>query len=403
MTRVLMMSDVYFPRINGVSTAIETHRSGLAAHGVEVRLIAPRYGDEEDQPDILRLPGWKVPSDPEDRIVPPLALRRATLKAAAWADLIHIQTPFSAHYAGIAAAKRHRLPVVATYHTLFEEYLQLYAKRFPAGPLRALARAVSRHQCNQLTTTIVPSLAMQERLREYGIRAPLHVLPTGVPLGQFTATERPAQRARFRARHGIPPDQPVALFVGRAAHEKNIGFLIEALALARRTCPNLLLLIAGEGPALADLQRQAERLGQSAHVRFLGYLDRAHELPDCYAAADLFAFASHTETQGLVLIEAMAAGLPAVALAVMGTRDLLAAGRGALTPSADLADFAAALAQLAGDAALRERLGREACELAQEWSDEALTARLAALYRELIANRPIPETAWKAHSKAKQV
>ncbi|MDR0478374.1 MAG: glycosyltransferase [Burkholderiaceae bacterium] len=386
MIRVLMVSDVYFPRVNGVSTAIQTYRSGLAAHGIQVYLIAPRYGGEDDQSDILRLPGWKVPGTPEDRIVSPLAMRRAALKAAAEADLIHIQTPFAAHSAGIAAARRYRLPVIATYHTLFEEYFQLYAKWLPAAPLRAFVRAFARYPCNQLTTTIVPSQAMQQRLRGYAIRAPLRVLPTGVPLGQFAIVDRPAQRARFRTRYGIPFDQPVALFVGRVAHEKNIGLLIEALAVARRTCPDLLLLVAGEGPALADLRRQAERLGQSAHVRFLGYFDRERELPDCYAAADLFAFASHTETQGLVLIEAMAAGLPLVALAEMGTRDLLVSRRGALVPSANVADFAAALVQLASDPALRERLGREARELAQEWSNDTLTARLAALYRELIAN-----------------
>jgi glycosyltransferase involved in cell wall biosynthesis len=398
-----MVSDVYFPRVNGVSTAIETHRAGLAEHGVEVRLVVPRYDDEEDQPNILRLPGWKVPGDPEDRIVSPLAMRRAAIEAAdGWADLIHVQTPFAAHYAGIAAAKRHGLPVVATYHTLFEEYLQLYAKRLPAAPLRALARRISRMQCDSLTMTIVPSQAMLQRLREYGIRAPLQVLPTGVPLGQFSVGDRQAQRARFRARYGIPPSQPVALFVGRAAHEKNIGFLIEALALARQSCPDLLLLVAGEGPALADLHELAERLGQTANVRFLGYLDRARELPDCYAAADLFAFASRTETQGLVLIEAMAAGLPVVALAEMGTCDLLSAGKGALVPSLDTADFGAAMARVASDALLRSRLGHEAQALAQDWSDSSLTARLAALYRELTPNSNAPETAWRAHSRARQ-
>lgn len=400
--RILVVSDVYFPRVNGVSTAIETHRQGLGLHGVSVELIAPRYGDEPDSPGIVRLPAWRVPFDPEDRIISPWRLRAAVMRAAQHADLIHVQTPFAAHYAGIAAARRYGLPVIATYHTLFEEYLHLYMRFAPERWMRAFARAISRSQCNALTATIVPSNAMATRLREYGIKVPLHVLPTGVPLNQFAGTTNPGGRLRFRVRYQIPHDQPVALFVGRAAHEKNIDFLIDALRHAHRQVPNLLLVVAGEGPALNDLRRHAEAVGLKDHVRFLGYLDRARELPDCYAAADLFAFASRTETQGLVLIEAMAVGLPVVSLAEMGTCDLLASGRGAVVPRYDEREFGDALAALALNPNLRTRLGKEAALLASEWSDKTLTARLAALYRSIVDEHAKTEPAWKAHSRAKQ-
>ncbi|MCX9158166.1 glycosyltransferase [Niveibacterium sp. 24ML] len=400
--RVLMVSDVYFPRVNGVSTAIDTHRRGLPQHGVEVELVVPRYEDESGEPGITRLPGWRVPGDPEDRFVAPHRVRSAVMKAAAQADLIHIQTPFAAHYAGLAAARRFNLPVVATYHTLFEEYLHLYAPMLPESWLRGLARRLSRSQCNALDATIVPSHAMAQRLREYGITAPLQVLPTGVPVGQFSVGDRASHRARFRARYRIPPDQPVALFVGRAAHEKNIGFLIEALAHARCTVPELLLVVAGEGPALESLKERAKALGQADHVRFIGYLDRARELPDCYAAADLFAFASRTETQGLVLIEAMAVGLPVVALAEMGTCDLLGAHQGALVPPCDVGAFGDAMARLTSDSALRSLLGEQARVLARDWSDDALTARMAMLYRDVCLAHATKENTWKAPSKAKQ-
>jgi glycosyltransferase involved in cell wall biosynthesis len=400
--RILLVSDVYFPRVNGVSTAIETHRRGLARLGIEVTLIAPRYDDETDQEGIIRLPGWKIPGDPEDRIVVPHTMRRAVREAAAKADLIHIQTPFSAHYAGIAAARERKIPVIATYHTLFEEYLHLYARHLPEAWLRAFARRISRSQCNALDATIVPSKAMEQRLREYRIASPLHVLPTGIPLEQFAIGERGAHRARFRSRYRIPPEQPVALFVGRVAHEKNLRFLIDSLAHARQTTPDLLLVIAGEGPAQTDLQDYVTQRGQQDHVRFLGYLDREHELPDCYAAADLFAFASTTETQGLVLLEAMAVGLPVVALAEMGTRDLLEKGRGAIVPRFEVADFGAALASLVADPRRRADLGAQAKALARSWSDEDLTERLADLYRLEIAQKTEPKPIWKAHSREKQ-
>lgn len=375
--RVLMVSDVYFPRVNGVSTSIETFRKSLAAAGVEVCLVAPRYADEAEVEGIVRVAGRAVPRDPEDRLASWTALRAAVRREAVDCDLIHVQTPFLAHYAGASAARRLGKPVIATYHTLFEEYLHHYAPFLPAEWLRGLARRLSRSQCNALDAVVVPSTAMRERLAQYGVSVPMHVLPTGIPMERFTRCDG----KRFRERHGLAADQPCALFVGRVAFEKNIDFLIESLALARREIPGLTLLITGEGPAERSLHRQAAALGLGDAVRFIGYLDRQRDLPDCYAAADCFVFASRTETQGLVLLEAMAAGLPVVALAAMGTRDILSPGRGCLTPADDVAEFAAATVRLLRDPALRSRLSHEASDYAREWADDRLAARLAELYR----------------------
>jgi glycosyltransferase involved in cell wall biosynthesis len=284
-----------------------------------------------------------------------------------------------AHYAGLKAARRLDKPVLATYHTLFEEYLFHYAPFLPKEWLRGAARRFSRTQCNDLDAVIVPSTAMRDRLAEYGVTVPMHVLPTGIPLSRFAEGDR----ARFRERHGIPEAQPVVLFVGRVAHEKNIAFLIEAVAEARRTVPELLFLITGEGPAEKTLRRQAESLGIADNVRFLGYMDRQHELPDCYAAADAFVFASRTETQGLVLLEAMAMGLPVVALAAMGTKDILGPGRGSIAPADDVAEFAQAINRLMQDPVLRQRLSVEARDYALEWADDRMAGRLATLYRSL--------------------
>ncbi|HJW02404.1 MAG TPA: glycosyltransferase [Azospira sp.] len=376
--RVLMVSDVYFPRVNGVSTSIETFRGQLAEFGVEVRLVVPRYGDEIDQAGIVRVPGRPIPGDREDRLVGWRAMHRAVLEAAQDCDLIHIQTPFIAHYAGLKAARQLGRPVLATYHTLFEEYLQHYAPWLPSTWLRGQARAFSRRQCNALDAVVVPSTAMGQRLASYGVKVPMHVLPTGIPLARFAQGDGPG----FRRRYGIAPERPVALFVGRVAHEKNIAFLLDALLLARRST-DLLLVIAGEGPALGELQAQVRRLGLQDNVQFIGYLDRQQALPDCYAAADVFVFASRTETQGLVLLEAMAAGLPVIGLAEMGTIDILGPGRGVLAPPPEVDAFARSLTDFFADAALRERLAAEAKPYAAEWSDRALAARLADLYAQL--------------------
>lgn len=377
--RVLLVSDVYFPRVNGVSTSIETFRRTLADCGVEVRLVVPRYAGEPDEPGVVRVAGRPLPGDPEDRLVGWRAMHRAVAEAARDCDLIHIQTPFVAHYAGLSAARRQALPVVATYHTLFEEYLQHYAPFLPAAWLQRQARAFSRRQCNALDAVIVPSTAMRARLADYGVTAPLHVLPTGIPLSRFAAGEGSA----FRYRHGIPARRPVALFVGRVAHEKNIGFLLEAMLHARRLCPEVLLVVAGEGPAMPALKEQVGRLGLHSAVHFIGYLDRSRELPDCYAAADVFVFASRTETQGLVLLEAMAAGLPVIALAEMGTVDILAPGRGAIAAPGDSKAFGEVLGEFLNSPSAWRRLRDEAPHYAAEWSDSAMAARLAALYGSL--------------------
>ena len=385
--RVLMVSDVYFPRVNGVSTSIETFRKALHWMGVEVRLVVPRYGGEAAEQGVIRVAGRPLPGDPEDRLVGWRSMHREVLAAAQDCDLIHIQTPFIAHYAGLKAARKLGLPVVATYHTLFEEYLQHYAPLIPSSWLRGQARAFSRRQCNALDGIVVPSTAMRERLTSYGVTTPLHVLPTGIPLDRFGGGNRHA----FRYKHGILSTRPVALFVGRVAHEKNIDFLLQALLHALKTRPDLLLIIAGEGPATEDLKRRVVALGLRDSVQFIGYLDRQKELPDCYAAADVFAFASQTETQGLVLLEAMAAGLPVIALAEMGTRDILDAQRGAITPPAEAKAFGEALADFINRPSTWSHLRHEAPEYAKEWSDVAMAGRLAGLYGQMAGRKFDPE------------
>ena len=380
--RVLMISDVYFPRINGVSTSIETFRNDLHHHGVDVTLVAPEYPDRHDAPATHRVPSWRLPFDPEDRLMRWGHLAKKTRELAGGGfDVVHVQTPFAAHYAGVRAARQMRVPVMATYHTHFEEYFHHYLPLVPRPWLRATARRFARGQCNTLDAVVVPSRAMRETLTAYGIRAPLHILSTGIPVAQFQRGDG----IRFRFNYDIPLGRPVALFVGRVAHEKNIGFLLEAMTHLKRSLPDALLVVAGEGPALPALQQSARALGIERHVRFVGYLDRASQLPDCYAAADVFAFASKTETQGLVLLEAMAAGLPVYALAEMGTRDILEPRRGAVVAPDDPAAYGAGLAALLADQPRLTRLADAARGFAGEWSAPERARQLADLYRSLVA------------------
>lgn len=379
---VLMPSDVFFPRINGVSTSIETFRSCLRDEGVRVTLVAPDYANGCSDPGILRVASWQVPADPEDRLMRWGVLRQLRPRLdRLGADLVHIQTPFAAHYTGLSLARGWRVPVLATYHTHFEEYFHHYVPWLPRPWLRHAARTLARRQCNALDAVVVPSRAMHHTLRGYGVEAPLRILPTGISMQQLAGGDG----ASFRMKMGIAPSRRVALFVGRVAHEKNIGFLLQAMARISAEAPEVLLLIAGEGPALAELRREVRRRHLDAAVQFVGYLDRQTELPDCYAAADLFVFASRTETQGLVLLEAMAAGVPVYALAEMGARDIIEPHRGAVAAPDEPGAFGVGMLALLRDSFRLADLGREARAFAAEWDAASRAKQLAALYRALLA------------------
>jgi glycosyltransferase involved in cell wall biosynthesis len=294
-------------------------------------------------------------------------------------DVVHIHTPFLAHYAGLRFARQQGTPVIATYHTLFEEYLHHYVPLLPRKITGGLARRFSRSQCNQLDAVIAPSHAMQQALLAYGITRRIEILPTGLPAERFQAGDGNA----FRRRHGLGEDQPLLLFVGRAAHEKNIGFLLEMMLELRKRSPNALLLIAGEGPAAQSLRAQATRLGLDGSVRFLGYFDRGSELQDCYSAANVFVFSSLTETQGLVLLEAMAQGVPVVAIPRMGTIDILGPGLGCRHAPNDPKGFAQVVQDLLADRGACRALGVQAREYAQSWASMRMAQRLSALYASL--------------------
>jgi len=385
--RVLFVSDVYFPRVNGVSTSIRTFRQDLSACGVDTLLAVPSYdqsatSDERatDEPGILRVGSSRVPKDPEDRRMRWASLNRVLAGIPrGHVDLVHIQTPFVAHYAGARFGRSAGIPCVATYHTFFEEYLHHYVPILPRRIGRFMARHFTRSQCVDVQALIAPSEPMRDVLLEYGVSTPIHVLPTGLPADRFIAGD--AQR--FRAQAQIPGGRPLVTYVGRVAHEKNIEFLVKVFVEVRRTVPAAMLVIAGEGPARESLRQMVARLGLERDVHFAGYLDRNTALLDCYAAANVFVFASRTETQGLVLLEAMAQGAPIVSTAELGTRSVLKAGCGALVVDEQLQPFSAAVTRLLQDENLRNELAERGRTYAKTWSSAVMARRLADLYESL--------------------
>lgn len=380
--KILFVSDVYFPRINGVSTSIQTFRHELRTRGHAVHLIAPDYfAPSDDESDILRVPSRQLPLDPEDRLMKFgwVMQHLGQLRSEGY-DIIHVQTPFVAHYLGLKLARAMGIPCVETYHTFFEEYLYHYIPFLPKSLMRLAARSFSRHQGNSLHGMVVPSQPMLSVLRQYGVASPAEVIPTGLRPESFALGDGTA----FRERYGIPKSRPVLLFLGRVAHEKNIGFLLHVVRRVRETISNVLLLIAGEGPAREDLEREVAGMGLEANVRFIGYLDRHTELNDCYRAADVFVFSSRTETQGLVLLESMAQGLPVVSTAEMGTRDVLKEGEGVWIAKEEIEDFSTKVIRMLNDPEARVMLGESGRRYARQWSSGSMAERMSEFYRTAI-------------------
>ena len=282
---------------------------------------------------------------------------------------MHVHSPFVTGWMGRAYARRYGMPLVFTYHT----QLEAYAHYVPFEP-RATRFAVSqltRTFANLADAVVVPTPAMSDRLRELGVTVRIEVIPSGIDVARFARGRRDEA---LRARLGAAPGDRLVLCVGRLAKEKNVELLLHALALAGRQ--PLHLAVAGEGPSRAELEELARELGVASQTRFLGVIAR-EDLPDLYASADAFAMPSTTETQGLVLAEALAAGTPVIAADAPQNRDVLGEAGRIVTATAEA--FARAIAEPA--APLERAAARTA---AARFSIELQIDRILDLYGSLI-------------------
>jgi len=384
--KILFISDVYFPRINGVSTSIRTFVEQMQNMGHEVHLIAPDYKvTTQDEAWIKRIPARSIYFDPEDKLMKyGMAMKLLPLIEREKFDIIHVHTPFIAHYLGLKFASKLNIPCIETYHTFFEDYLHHYLPWVPKSLAKGMARLISKRQCNSVDAIVAPSNPMLEVLRGYGVNIASEVIPTGLQSGSFKSADGEA----FRLQYGIPVDRSMLLYVGRVAHEKNIEFLLEMTKLLIEKRPDVLLVVAGEGPAEASLHKLAKTLDIEKNVKFIGYLDRSKELNACYASADIFVFSSKSETQGLVILEAMAQGTPVVAIAELGTASILIEGKGALIAPDNALHFSEKVYHLLMNPEHRFELGRQAkAYVLDKWTATLQAERMIKFYFKIIENK----------------
>jgi glycosyltransferase involved in cell wall biosynthesis len=241
------------------------------------------------------------------------------------------------------------------------------------------AKWASRRYCNSCDLLITPSTEMRDVLLSYNVIKPVEVIPTGIRLERFHG--RDAQR--YRQLKGYKPEDKVLLFMGRVAEEKNIDFLLKVAHRLKPEIPQLQFLIAGEGAAKKRLEKMVEDMKMTDYVHFAGYLSK-EDWRDCYAGSDLFVFASITETQGLVVTEAMAAETPVVAVGEMGIKDVMASGKGGLVTKLDENEFTDAVRKMLTDKALYKQKKAETLAEADKWSSTSMAKRMLEAYEKLL-------------------
>ncbi|MGE0440998.1 MAG: glycosyltransferase family 4 protein [Gemmatimonadales bacterium] len=377
--RVLYCTDTYPPQVNGVSTVTHLSVVGLAERGWHVGVVAPRYpaGPDVFGADrshlLLELPSRAMPLYPEIRLAWPARARVLAAARDFRPDLVHCATEFAAGWLGWQVARTLGVPLVTSYHTDFSRYTRSWGVPFLEGVVQ---RGLTRFH-RRAAATFTPSDATRRELVARGLS---RAVTWGC--GVDAATFRPeARTAEWRARLA-PRGECVLLHVGRLAPEKNLVHLLTAFARCRRRLGDRVrLVIAGDGPSRTDLEARA-----GAGVAFLGFLDRAAELPALYASADAFVFSSLTETLGLVVLEAMASGLPVAAIPAGGVADHLRDGvNGLAADPADPADLGDRLVDLAADPARRRTLAAGALATARALGWDRELDRLDTLYRGILA------------------
>ena len=348
--RVALFTNNYLPFRGGVTTAVETLRTGLEASGHQAWVFAPASDTAGDSPGVFRYPSIPAPTYPGFAVPFPCSPRLARVARGLRPDIVHAQHPFLLGVTARRLARRLAVPLVFTYHTRYEKY----AHYVPA-PERLVAALAVRLACrfaDRAELVIAPSACIAETLRARGVRARVAVVPTGVPLDRFC----PGGAGAARRALGLTPEALVCLYVGRLDREKSVERVIEAFGLIAGALPQARLLLVGQGSHAEALGRQAVASPARDRIRLMGGVAR-EALPAYYRAADLFLFASETETQGLVLAEAHACGLAAVAVRASGVEEVVVDGATGLLTKPDARDLADAAIGLLLDPARRAAMG----------------------------------------------
>lgn len=382
--RIGIFTNNYLPLQGGVATSCEILRRGSLALGHEPYVFAPRFpGYTDAAPEVFRYASIPAPTYPDFSLAIPFSPRIVRAVEALKLDIFHAQHPFLLGQAARRLARRFDRPLIFTYHTRYEKYAHYVP--FQRRVVERVAIRRSLTFAAQVDLVVAPSEGIRRFLEAQRVQSPIAVLPTGVEVDLFV----PGDQALARRALGLPLASPVLLSVGRLDREKSLDLLLRAFAYVAAAVPQALLLLVGQGKEAGRLQALGRRLGCGDRIRFLGGR-RREELPTYYQSADLFLFTSQTETQGLVLAEAHACGVPAVAVRGWGVEETVRDGATGFLTKPDARELADATVRLLLDRAGRRAMGQHARELAErEFSAHRQVARLLTLYDRLRSSRTV--------------
>ncbi|MEQ8837447.1 MAG: glycosyltransferase, partial [Lacipirellulaceae bacterium] len=353
--KILMLTNTYLPHVGGVARSVQQFAAEFRDLGHKVLVVAPSFDDDSDQDDeVVRVPAIKHFGGSSFSIPLPIPGLLSDRIDAFQPELIHSHHPFLLGDTALRIASSRNLPLVFTNHTVYAKYAHYVVSNSEA--LKAFVTDLATGYCNLCDAVVAPSSSIKQMLIKNGVERPIEVIPTGVDLKKFTLGDRKG----FRENHAIPDRAFLVGHVGRLAPEKSIAFLAEAVAEFVASNKRSWFLVAGTGPCDEEILSTFIKKGVADRLVILGELP-SQELVDAYYAMDTFAFASLSETQGMVVTEAMAAGTPVVAIDGPGVREAVRNGmNGLLLPTQEVSSFSAALRSIEslGDEALsRMKIG----------------------------------------------
>ncbi len=374
-------TNTYQPVVSGVVRSVSSFRQALTELGHNVFIFAQHASDYNDtEPFIFRYPSIDLPLTHHFPLTIPISPFVDKLLPSLKLDVIHSHHPFLLGQAAATKANELNLPLIFTFHTRYREYSH-YISLNQELVKEAIDRWVGDYlqKCHHI---VVPSDSIKDLLaEEYGITRQVTTIATGIDLEPYQAANR--QQMRHKLGWG---EQKVMISIGRLAEEKNWGTLLDAAAQVMQQRPEVRLVIIGGGDERRGLEKRAKDLGVAGRVEFTGVLP-FDEVPSYLKAADLFVFASVTETQGLVTMEAMAADLPVVAVTATGTQDVVTDGQEGLLTDNDSQALAQAIERVIGDETLRQRFTQAACQKAKSLDNKLQAKKLVDVYQQAIADK----------------
>nr|WP_221188433.1 glycosyltransferase [Halomonas cerina] len=374
-----MFTNTYCPIVGGVSESVQRLKRQLQAAGHRVLVVAPRLsGQPEHETDVVRVVAMQHFNGSDFSLPVPIPGQLYDAIETFEPDIVHSHHPFLLGDTAARAAETYGLPLVFSHHTLYEHYTHYVPGDSPR--MQRFAKALATQYTWLCDEVIAPSESIRDLLWQREANPAITVVPSGVDTAHFARGDGMVWRHRL----GLPGEAFVIGHLGRLALEKNLAFLAEAVARALVVQPEAHFLVVGDGEAGHVMQDVVHRHGVEGRVHFTGRL-QGQDLIDALHAMDVFAFASHSETQGMVVAEAMASGLPVVAVAAPGVREVVLDGyNGRLLAEDDAEAMAEALVGLA-DAGWREALGQAAQVTAQAYDERCCAERCLAVYRQAIA------------------